>query len=128
MLILGLDVVTLAMGLPVVFVLGTVSMAYLYRQDLPFILLAQRVFVGMDSFVLLAIPCYVLMGNVMSHGLVTDILVKRAKTMVGRIRGGLAAATVNVEIIFFRDLRVGVGRCLSPRKRFDSGHGKGRIR
>lgn len=70
MLILGLDVVTLAMGLPVVFVLGTVSMAYLYRQDLPFILLAQRVFVGMDSFVLLAIPCYVLMGNVMSHGLV----------------------------------------------------------
>ena len=100
MLILGLAIVTLAMGLPVVFVLGTVSMAYLYRQDLPFILIAQRVFVGMDSFVLLAIPFYVLMGNIMSQGLVTDILVKWAKTIVGRIRGGLAAATVIVEIIF----------------------------
>jgi len=100
MLILGLAIVTIAMGLPIVFVLGTVSMAYLYRQDLPFVLIAQRLFVGMDSFVLLAIPFYVLMGNIMSQGLVTDILVKWAKTIVGRIRGGLAAATVIVEVIF----------------------------
>ena len=100
MLILALVIVTLAMGLPVVFVLGTVSMAYLYSHNLPMILLAQRLFVGMDSYVLLAIPFYVLMGNIMSQGLVTDILVKWGKTIVGRIRGGLAAATVIVEVIF----------------------------
>jgi tripartite ATP-independent transporter DctM subunit len=100
MLILALVIVTLAMGLPVVFVLGTISMAYLYSHNLPMILLAQRLFVGMDSYVLLAIPFYVLMGNIMSQGLVTDILVKWGKTIVGRIRGGLAAATVIVEVIF----------------------------
>jgi C4-dicarboxylate transporter DctM subunit len=75
-------------------------MAYLYSHNLPMILLAQRLFVGMDSYVLLAIPFYVLMGNIMSQGLVTDILVKWGKTIVGRIRGGLAAATVIVEVIF----------------------------
>jgi len=100
MLVLGLAVVTLVLGLPVVFVLGVVSLTYVYSADMPFILLAQRLFVGMDSFVLLAIPFYVLMGDIMSQGLVTDILVSWAKTIVGRIRGGLGAVTIIVEVIF----------------------------
>src|SRR5512137_207268 len=100
MLPLSLAVITLLMGMPVVFVLGVVSMTYLYSADMPFILLAQRLFVGMDSFVLLAIPFYVLMGDILSQGLVTDILVAWAKTIVGRIRGGLAAVTIIVEVVF----------------------------
>ena len=100
MLPLSLAVITLLMGMPVVFVLGVVSMTYLYSADMPLILLAQRLFVGMDSFVLLAIPFYVLMGDILSQGLVTDILIAWAKTIVGRIRGGLGAVTIIVEIIF----------------------------
>jgi C4-dicarboxylate transporter, DctM subunit len=91
---------TLAMGLPVVFVLGLVGMVYLYSRDMPFILIAQRLFVGVDAFVLLAIPFYVLMGNIMSRGRVTDILVVWAKTIVGRIRGGLSLVTIIVSVIF----------------------------
>jgi len=100
MLPLSLAVITLLMGMPVVFVLGVVSLTYLYSADMPLILLAQRLFVGMDSFVLLAIPFYVLMGDILSQGLVTDILIAWAKTIVGRIRGGLGAVTIIVEIIF----------------------------
>ncbi len=100
MLALSLAVVTLALGLPVVFVLGVVSLSYVYSSGMPFVLLPQRLFVGMDSFVLLAIPFYVLMGDIMSQGLVTDILVSWAKTIVGRIRGGLGAVTIIVEVIF----------------------------
>jgi tripartite ATP-independent transporter DctM subunit len=100
MLVLTLAIVTLLMGLPVVFVLGMVSMAYLYSQGMPLILIAQRLFVGMDSFVLLAIPFYILMGDIMCQGKVTDILVNWAKTIVGRVRGGLGAVTIIVEIIF----------------------------
>src|SRR5512139_1997106 len=100
MLVLTLAIVTLLMGLPVVFVLGMVSMAYLYSQGMPLILVAQRLFVGMDSFVLLAIPFYILMGDIMCQGKVTDILIAWAKTIVGRIRGGLGAVTIIVEIIF----------------------------
>ncbi len=100
MLVLSLAVATLLMGLPVVFVLGTISLAYLYSQGMPLVLVAQRLFVGMDSFVLLAIPFYILMGDIMCQGQVTDILVRWAKTIVGRIRGGLGAVTIIVEIIF----------------------------
>jgi tripartite ATP-independent transporter DctM subunit len=100
MLVFSLAVVTLLMGLPVVFVLGVISLAYLYSQGMPLILVAQRLFVGMDSFVLLAIPFYILMGDIMCQGQVTDILVNWAKTLVGRVRGGLGAVTIIVEIIF----------------------------
>jgi len=100
MLSLVTAVVTLAAGMPIVFVLGILAMAYLYSRDMPFILLAQRLFVGLDSFVLLAIPFYVLMGNIMSQGKVTDILVAWAKTIVGRIRGGLSLVTIIVSVIF----------------------------
>lgn len=100
MLVLALAILTLLMGLPVVFVLGMISLAYLYSQGMPLILVAQRLFVGMDSFVLLAIPFYILMGDIMCQGKVTDILVNWAKTIVGRVRGGLGAVTIIVEIIF----------------------------
>ena len=99
MLILGLAIVTLPWGCRSCLSLARL-LAYLYRQDILSSCSPSELFVGMDSFVLLAIPFYVLMGNIMSQGLVTDILVKWAKTIVGRIRGGLAAATVIVEIIF----------------------------
>lgn len=100
MLSLITAVATLAAGMPIVFVLGLLAMAYLYSRDMPLILLAQRLFVGLDSFVLLAIPFYVLMGNIMSQGKVTDILVAWAKTIVGRIRGGLSLVTIIVSVIF----------------------------
>jgi C4-dicarboxylate transporter, DctM subunit len=100
MLILILTILTLGLGLPIVFVIGLASMAYLYSRDMSLVLLAQRLFVGMDSFVLLAIPFYVLMGNIMSRGKVTDILVSWAKTIVGRIRGGMSLVTIIVSVIF----------------------------
>ncbi|MFA5028434.1 MAG: TRAP transporter large permease [Candidatus Methylomirabilota bacterium] len=100
MLVFSIAIATLLMGLPVVFVLGMVSLAYLYSQGMPLVLVAQRLFVGMDSFVLLAIPFYILMGDIMCQGKVTDILVNWAKTIVGRVRGGLGAVTIIVEIIF----------------------------
>jgi C4-dicarboxylate transporter, DctM subunit len=93
-------ILALGMGLPVVFVLGLVGMVYLFSRDMPFILIAQRLFVGLDAFVLLAIPFYVLMGNIMSRGKVTDILVAWAKTIVGRIRGGLSLVTIIVSVVF----------------------------
>jgi C4-dicarboxylate transporter DctM subunit len=100
MLTLVSTITTLVMGLPVVFVLGLMAMVYLYSRDMPFILMAQRLFVGLDSFVLLAIPFYVLMGDIMSHGKVVDVLVAWAKTLVGHIRGGLSLVTIIVEIVF----------------------------
>jgi C4-dicarboxylate transporter DctM subunit len=100
MLTLVVAVIGLAMGTPIVFVLGLVAMAYLFSRDMPFVLLAQRLFVGLDSFVLLAIPFYVLMGNIMTQGRVADVLVAWAKSIVGRIRGGLAVVNILVSVVF----------------------------
>jgi TRAP-type mannitol/chloroaromatic compound transport system permease large subunit len=99
-------ILALGMGLPVVFVLGLVGMVYLFSRDMPFILIAQRLFVGLDAFVLLAIPFYVLMGNIMSRGKVTDILSDGF--------GEASALLPSLSASFFPGSRVRVRRMLRP--------------
>jgi len=85
---------------PIVFVMGMSALIYMVMSGMPLIALPQRMWVGMDSFVLMAIPFYVLMGNIMTTGEITDKLVRWCKLFVGRISGGLAHVNVLVSVIF----------------------------
>jgi len=60
----------------------------------------QRAYNGVDNFVLLAIPFFVLSGSIMNEGGITQRLIKLAITLVGHIKGGLAHVTVVVGMIF----------------------------
>ena len=55
-LLLGVFVLGLAIGLPVAVTLGLSSMAYLLFADIPLVVIPQKMYAGMDSFVLLCIP------------------------------------------------------------------------
>lgn len=90
----------LALGVPIIFVLGLTSAIYMILSGTPLIALAQRMFVGMDSFVLMAIPFYILVGNLMSSGDITRQLVKWCRTLVGHIPGGLAHVNVLASVLF----------------------------
>ncbi|WP_366655868.1 TRAP transporter large permease [Fodinicurvata sp. EGI_FJ10296] len=71
-----------------------------YFTRLPLLLVAQRMFTGIDSFTLMAIPFFILAGNLMSAGGISERLVDFAKSIVGGVRGGLACTCVLTCMIF----------------------------
>jgi C4-dicarboxylate transporter, DctM subunit len=95
-------VVLLLLGVPIVFVLGISMLAYFVATDqLQFLLvLPQRMFAGIDEFVLLAIPLFVLAGNLMEAGGLTHRLLEFANVCVGRFRGGVSLTAIWASFLF----------------------------
>ena len=92
--------VLLMAGVPIAFSLGISSLSYLILADIPLAILPQRFYAGMDSFVLLCIPGFILAGNLMNAGNITDRIIKFSDAMFGHIRGGLGLANVGGSMIF----------------------------
>jgi C4-dicarboxylate transporter DctM subunit len=91
----------LVIGVPIAFVLGLTPLVALVSQgETPLVLVAQRIFTGMDSSVLMAVPFFILAGNIMSAGGMTRRLVSFCNVLVGSFRGGLAYITVVISMIF----------------------------
>lgn len=99
-LLLGIFVVLLFVGFPIAFSLGISTMTYLILADIPLTILPQRFFAGMDSFVLLCIPGFILAGNLMNAGDITNKIIKFSDALFGHIRGGLGLANVGGSMIF----------------------------
>lgn len=98
--LVGVLLLLLALECPVAFAMTGASVAYLLlRGDIPLVVVAQRVTVGVDSFVLLAIPFFFLAGELMNQGGITQRLVDLAQALVGGIRGGLGHVTVVTNMI-----------------------------
>ena len=102
MLIMGvLFIVTLIIGMPIAFSLGVTTLAgVLLMEDIPMAILPQKMFTGVDFFSLVAIPFFILAGELMNHGKITDSLIAFAQQIVGRWRGGLAHVNI-VSAMFF---------------------------
>ena len=90
------------LGVPVAYALGLTSVITIVHQDLPqFIpILSQRIFSGIDSFTLMAIPFFILAGQIMETTKITDRLISLANVLVGHFRGGLAQVNIVVSILF----------------------------
>jgi tripartite ATP-independent transporter DctM subunit len=94
-------VLLIAVNTPIAFAVGMACVVYvLLRGDLPLIVVPHRVIAGMDSFLLLALPLFVLAGDLMNTGGITERLVGFARALVGHIRGGLGMTTVVSEYLF----------------------------
>lgn len=99
-LALSLAILFLA-GVPIAVAIGLASVAGIEAHGrLPMLLVAQRMFTGLDSFPLMAIPLFILAGNLMSAGGISFRLVELAKSLVGGIQGGLAASCVLTCMMF----------------------------
>lgn len=90
----------LFLGAPVFVVLGLPSALYLVIEGLPLELVPQRFFTGIDIFLLLAIPLFMLAGEVMNAGHLTDRLVEFSQAVIGKVRGGLAMVNVLTSMFF----------------------------
>jgi C4-dicarboxylate transporter DctM subunit len=91
--------ITLLLGVPIAFCLGLASLAVtIYQGQYPITLVAQKMFQGMDLFALMAIPLFILAGDLMNLGGVTERLVRFSNLLVGHIRGGLAHTLIVAEM------------------------------
>lgn len=98
----GLLVVLLTfffLGVPIAFAMGLAALVMIVAADIPRIVIPQYMVGGADSFVLLAIPFFLLAGNLMNVGGITARLVDFARMLVGHITGGLAHVTIVAEMI-----------------------------
>jgi len=102
LLILGVSFfILLLMGFPFAFAIGiSTFFALLYEPSLPMIIIPQRMFVQIDSFPLMAIPFFILAGEIMEKGGISHRLVRFADSLVGHIRGGLGMAAITSSMIF----------------------------
>ena len=91
----------LVVAAPIIVALGGCSLAYaLFSGNMPITTLIQTVFGGLASFPLLAIPLFMLAGNLMNEGGITPDLVRFARLLLGHIHGGLGHATILTCAIF----------------------------
>jgi len=81
-------------GLPVAFSLGTTSVGLIFLYELPAKIIASTIFSSLDSFVIIAIPLFVLMSRVLLDGRVGDDLFEVMNVWVRHLPGGLAIATI----------------------------------
>lgn len=108
-------------GVPIVFVIGLVALGGIMAVPyIPNLTVYMKMFNGLDSFVLLAIPLFILAANLMNHGQISRMLIDFCIALVGHIRGGLAHANILVSMIFAgvsgssQADTAGVGKILIP--------------
>ncbi len=91
----------LALSVPVAVAIGLASMAGVsFFTNMPMLVTAQQLFVTIDKFPLVAIPFFILSGNLMEAGGISERLVNFARALVGGVQGGLAMSCVLTCMIF----------------------------
>ena len=101
-LFLGTFAALLVVAVPIAMALGLASMIYIVATD-KFMLMAilpQRMLGSVDKFVLLTIPLFLLAGNLMNYGGITDRILRFANACIGHLRGGMSLVNV-VSSMFF---------------------------
>jgi TRAP-type transport system large permease protein len=82
------------MGMPLSFALGLASLIVLVLADFEMVVLAQRMMYAVDNFPLMAIPLFILAGEIMVKAEMMERLVSFSNSLVGRVHGGLAHVTI----------------------------------
>jgi len=96
----GLFILFLLMGLPVAIVIGAAAMSALNLGGVPLMVVPQQMFSGINSFALVAVPMFVLAGDIMAQGEISKRLVAFADSMFGFIKGGLSVVSVLAGMFF----------------------------
>lgn len=93
-------VVCLLLRFPIAFALGLSCLAYLLAAGIPLIVVPMKMYSGIDVFVLLSVPGFILAGNLMNQGGLTGKIIAFCNHLFGHIRGGLALANVGTSMLF----------------------------
>ncbi|UYG04439.1 TRAP transporter large permease [Halomonas sp. LR3S48] len=101
LLVILLALLTLiGLAMPIAFALTLVSICVLAYSGVDMLVLVQRLYRGTESFPLLAVPLFILAGQIMNHSGISARLIDLARALVGAIRGGLAAVNILTSMFF----------------------------
>ncbi|WP_201779280.1 TRAP transporter large permease [Guptibacillus hwajinpoensis] len=121
LLLVGLFIILMILGIPIAFVIGIVALLGIMNVPyIPEVTVPVKMLNGLDSFVLLAVPLFILAANLMNSGQISQKLIDLALAIVGHIRGGLAHANILVSMLFAgvsgaaQADTAGVGKILIP--------------
>ena len=91
----------MVVGIPIAFVLGASSLYYfLFLGNIPLSMIGQKMYSGIDNYILLAIPFFILAGELMNRSKITDALINFSNILVGRIPGALAQINIVASVFF----------------------------
>lgn len=91
----------IALSIPIGFALGVTSLVFLVLiTDVPLVVVVQRLYMGLDSFTLLAVPGFMFAGMLMNSGGISKRIVDFATALVGHLKGGLAAVNIVASMFF----------------------------
>ena len=93
-------VILLVIGVPISISIGASAVLGCLSLGYPLVVIGQKMVSGIDSFLLIAVPLFILAGNLMNAGKITEKIFDTAKELVGWIPGGLGHANVVASIIF----------------------------
>ncbi|MGP4059537.1 TRAP transporter large permease [Halobacillus sp. H74] len=92
--------ILISLSVPIAFSLGISSLIYILIAEIPLNIIPQKMFGGINSFTLLCIPGFILAGNLMNAGGITERIIQFTNNLVGHIRGGLGLANVGSSMGF----------------------------
>jgi tripartite ATP-independent transporter DctM subunit len=93
-MLVGLFLGLMFLRLPIIFAIGVPTLVTTFYLDLPLMMVAQNMIKGINVFVLLTVPFFILVGEIMSAGGIADRLIALASSIVGWMRGGLAMVNI----------------------------------
>ena len=93
-LLFALFFLFMLIGVPIALSIGASTMAALYFQGVPLMVVTQQMFQGINSFALVAVPMFILAGDLMAQGKVSEKLVSFADSLFGFLKGGLSIVAV----------------------------------
>jgi len=99
-ILLGLFAVLLVLRVPITFTLAISSIITAFYLHIPLVAIIQRMVQGVNVFSLLAIPFFILAGEIMSQGGISRRLIEFSNILIGRVRGGLAQVNVLASMFF----------------------------
>lgn len=99
-ILFGTMAVAMAIGVPIAWAMGLAGLLALMNMGMPLTILPQKMVGGMNSFPLLCLPFFILAGELMASGGLTERLLRFSVNCVGRIRGGLALGNVVASMLF----------------------------
>ncbi len=99
-ILFGVFLIALIVGIPVAFSVMLAAMAVMTAGDVGLGMVAQRAFAATNSFSLIAVPFFILAGDLLAQGAISKYLVEFAESFLGMIKGGLSIVSVVAGMFF----------------------------